>query len=180
MKKLILFLVFIMSANLIIGQNTQDDTSLSKREKRKAKQEKEYQHTKDMLQNKNFVLEANALQDKYGRRVQVNSGINFVSVDSTEAIIQIGSNTRIGSNGVGGVTARGQITNWEIKENKRNKHFDIHMNVMTPIGIYDVYFSVASSGQATAQLTGLSAGRLTFDGYVVPWEQSSVYVGRSI
>lgn len=180
MKKLVVFLIFLISANLNIAQTKEDGSSLNKREKRKAKIEKEYQSTKDMLEDKSFVLEANILQDRYGNRAIVNSGINFVSVDSTEAIIQIGSNYRLGPNGVGGVTARGKISNWQIKENKKNKTFYVRMNVMSPIGIYDVAFSVSSSGKATAQLTGLSAGQLTFDGDIVSWDQSTVYVGNSL
>lgn len=180
MKKLVIFLIFILSANFIIGQTKEEGSSLSKREKRKAKIEKQYQSTKEMLENKSFVLEANTLQDRYGNRVIVSSGINFVSVDSTEAIIQVGSNYRMGANGVGGVTAKGQISNWKIKENKKNKTFYVRMNVMSPIGIYDVNFSISASGKATAQLTGLSAGQLTFDGDIVPWDQSTVYVGNSL
>lgn len=179
MKKLLMFLIFILSANLMIGQ-TKDDSSLSKREKRKAREEQKYQQIKEMLQNKSFVLEANTLMDRYGNRAIVSSGINFVSVDSTEAIIQIGSINGLGPNGVGGVTAKGRISDWKIDENKKNNSFYIHMNVMSAIGIYDVSFAISSSGKAAAQLTGLSAGQLTFDGDIVPWEQSIVYVGNHL
>ena len=54
------------------------------------------------------------------------------------------------------------------------------MNVMTPIGIYDVNFSIRPGGQATALLTGMSGGRLTFDGDLVPTDNSSVFQGLSI
>jgi hypothetical protein len=180
MKKVIVFLICIVISNLIIAQTPDEDASLSKRERRKARTEKQYQIVKDLLQNKSFVLEANALQDKYGNRAIVSSGLNFVSVDSAQAIIQIGSNNHIGPNGVGGVTARGQISNWKIKENKKNKTFYVRMNVMSPIGIYDVNFSISPNGKATAQLTGLSAGQLTFDGNIVPWDQSTIYVGNAL
>ena len=180
MKRVVLFLAFVISVNLVFAQMNDENTSLTRKEKRKAKSEKEYQLVKDMLENKYFVLEANFLQDKYGRRVPVNNGLNFVSVDSTEAIIQIGSNNRLGANGVGGVTARGKITSWNLTENSKKNHFGLRLNVMTTIGIYDLYLSISPSGQATAQLTGLSRGQLTFDGNLVPWEKSSVYVGQSL
>jgi len=180
MKKLIIFLAFVISANILWAQVNDENSSLSKKEKRKAKSEKEYQVIKEMLQNKSFVLEANFLQDKYGRRVIVNKGLNFVSVDSAEAVIQIGSNYRVGPNGVGGVTAKGRITSWELKENTKNKRFDVRMNVMSQIGIYDIYFSVTSSGKAMAYLTGLTSGHLTFDGDIVPWSETTVYEGSSL
>jgi len=180
MKKLVLFLSFVISANIAFAQINDENTSLSRKEKRKAKQEKEYQLIKDMLENRYFVLEANFLQDKHGSRFPVNNGLNFVSVDSTEAIIQIGSNYRLGANGVGGVTAKGKITRWEMTENLKKNFFSLRLNVITTIGIYDLYFSISPSGQATAQLTGLSSGSLTFDGNIVPWENTSIYEGQSL
>ncbi len=172
---MILFVLAVF-ANMAFagGQN-----EMSNKAKKEAKAEKDYQLTKQMLENKNFVLESDFLQDRYGNRVFVNSTINFVAVDSAEAVIQIGSNYRMGYNGVGGITAKGRITNWELKEDKRH-NFTLSMNVMTSIGMYDLHFSISSSGRATARLTGLRPGQLTFDGDLVPIEESRVYEGRSI
>jgi hypothetical protein len=177
MKKLLIcwFLAVFANVTFAGGQNDK----MTKEEKKKAEAEKEYQLTRQMLENKNFVLESDFLQDRYGNRVFVNSTINFVAVDSATAVIQIGSNYRMGPNGVGGVTAKGRISKWELREDKK-RNFTLSMNVMTTIGIYDLHFSIGPSGRATARLTGLRAGNLTFDGYLVPVEESSVYEGRSI
>lgn len=180
MKKVLILLAFVISTNIIFAQGKDENISLTKKERRKIEDEKKYELTKSMLENRNFVLQANYLQDRWGNRYFVDQGLNFVSVDSTEAIIQIGSNYRIGANGVGGVTARGTITNWELTENQKSKSFDVRMTVMTPIGIYDLYFSVGSLGAATAQLTGLRPGQLIFDGNLVPWQDSWVYIGWSL
>ena len=180
MKRLVIFLAFVISANIAFAQSKDENTSFSRKEKRKAKNEQEYQSVKNMIENRDFVLEANFLQDRYGRRIPVSNGINFVSVDSTEAIIQVGSNYRLGANGVGGVTAKGKITSWKLTENKRKNTFGLRINVMTTIGFYDLYFSISPSGQATAQLTGLRSGSLTFDGNIVTWENSTVYEGQSL
>ncbi len=180
MKRLVILFTFIISASFLYAQENAENSGLTKREKRKAELEKNYELTRQMLENKNFVLETNWLQDRYGFRVPVVSMINFVSVDSTKAIIQIGSNSRIGPNGVGGVTARGDITKWELTENEKNKTFTLRINVLTPIGIYDLFFDIGASGQGTALLTGLSSGRLTFDGNLVPHSKTVVYVGRSL
>lgn len=180
MKKTILLLTFAIAFTAMFAQETGIGSKMTKKEKRKAEFEEQYQLTKYMLENKSFVLEADFLQDKYGNRAFVSSNINFVSVDSTEAVIQIGSNYRIGPNGVGGVTAKGRITKWELKENEKKKTFNLKMNVMTSIGIYDLRFSISPSGRATALLTGLRPGQLTFDGDLVPLEESGVYEGQSI
>lgn len=180
MQRIVLLLALIISTIIGMAQVKDEKSSSTKKEKRKARLEKEYQLTRDMLLNRDFVLEANFLQDRYGHRVPVSAGLNFVAVDSTEAIIQIGSNYSLGANGVGGVTAKGNITQWELKENKKKNTFNLRISVMTAIGIYDVALSISPYGKATANLTGLSAGMLTFDGDMVPWEESIVYVGRSL
>jgi hypothetical protein len=180
MKRLVVFFALIISASIIFAQGNDENAVLTKKEKRNAELEKEYQLTKTMLENKDFVLEADYLQDRYGNRILVNSTINFVSVDSTEAFIQIGSNFRIGPNGVGGVTAKGLVNKWELTEDQKHKAFTLRMNVMTTIGIYDLFINIAASGRGTATLTGMTAGRLTFDGNLVPWEKSSVYIGQHL
>ena len=180
MKRLVVFLGLIISASILFAQGNDENPVLTRKEKRNAEIEKNFQLIKSMLDNKDFVLESDFLQDRYGNRILVNSTINFVAVDSTDAIIQIGSNFRLGANGVGGVTAKGKITKWDLTENKKSKSFCLSMNVMTTIGIYDLFFNIGCSGKSTATLTGLSAGRLTFDGNLVPWEKSSVFVGQHL
>ena len=180
MKKIFFILLLAMSSSVLFAQKADDHSSMTRKEKREAELEKQYQLNKQMLENKDFVLQANYLQNKYGRRFFVNSTINFVAVDSTTAVIQVGSDFRLGPNGVGGVTAKGKITHWKLTENEKQKSFNLTINVMTSIGIYDLQFSIGSSGYATASLTGLTAGHLTFEGELVPYSQSSVYEGQSL
>lgn len=180
MKRLVVFLSLIISASILFAQGNDENAVLTKKEKRNVELEKEFQFTKSMLENKDFVLETDYLQDRYGNRILVNSTINFVSVDSTEAIIQIGSNFRLGPNGVGGVTAKGRINKWELTEDQKHKAFTLSLNVMTTIGIYDLFINISASGRGSATLTGMTSGRLTFDGDLVPWEKSSVFVGQHL
>jgi len=181
MKKVVLILAFAFSTSLIFAQGSRQDSAMIRKEKRKAEIEKQYQLTKEMVESKNFVLESDFLQNRYGYRFWVSPVINFVKVEpNNEAVIQIGSDYRIGANGVGGVTAKGRITQWKVTQNKKNKTFDVTMFVSTPIGHYDVYFSILPSGQAIARLSGIYGGRLTFDGDLVSADESSVYEGWSL
>jgi len=180
MKKLILLLMVVISATISFAGGQHDQSPMTKKEQRKAEAEKAYQLTKQMLENKDFVLESDFLQDKYGNRNVVSPMINFVAVDSSVAVIQIGSNRGLGYNGVGGITAKGTITDWKLKEDEKRNSFTLSMNVMTNLGMYDLHFNIGSSGNATARLTGLRPGQLTFDGDLVPIEESSVYEGRSL
>ena len=180
MKKLVIIMaaLFFVSVSYAQGQSSENKTA--RKEQRKAVAEEQYKLTKAMLENKDFVLEANYLQGHYGTRVPVNSNINFIKVDSSTAVIQVGSDYGIGYNGVGGVTAKGQVTNWELKKNAKNDSYNLSMSVFTPIGIYDLHFQISSSGQTTARLTGMRRGSLTFDGELLPIEASGVYEGTSI
>lgn len=180
MKKLVVLLIFAMASTMLFAQKTDDRSPVTRKEKRKAEVEKQYQLNKSMLENKDFVLEADYLHDRYGHRVFVTSTINFVAIDSTEAVIQIGSNSRIGPNGVGGITAKGKISGWTFKENKKQKSFTASATVMTGIGIYELQFQIGPGNYATADLTGLSAGKLTFEGKLVPTSESSVFEGQSL
>lgn len=181
MKKLVLLFVLAISTSLVFAQGSEQESALFRKEKRQAEMQKQFQLTKNMIESKNFVLESNFLQNRYGYMYPVSPVTNFVKVEpNNEAVIQIGSNYRIGPNGVGGVTAKGKITQWKVMQNKKNKTFDVRMFVSTPIGMYDLDFSVMPDGRATALLTGIRSGRLTFDGDLVPTSQSSVYEGWSI
>ena len=180
MKKLVVILLILMVSPGVWAQQETESSTLSKKEKRQLEQEKQFQQTQALLESRNFVLEADFLQDRYGNRVFVSSIINFIAIDSTEAVIQIGSNHSFGPNGLGGVTAKGRITNWELKSNDKKKTFRLTVNVMTSIGIYDVNFSIGSSGRTTALLTGLRRGNLSFEGNLIPLQESAVFEGNSI
>lgn len=176
------FLIFILVGGSIgvFAQDKETDASLSSKTQKCTEVTAQSKLNKYMLTNRDFVLEANYLQNKFGDRFNVNSNINFVAVDSTTAVIQIGSDWRIGANGVGGVTAKGNISNWKLTENKKDKSYVLYFNVMTTIGIYDLTFNIDASGHATALLTGMTPGQLTFDGNLVPYSESSVYEGMSL
>lgn len=172
-------MVFAISVTAIFAQHQNDDSKMTRKEKRKAELEKQYKLTKELLEDRNFVLESDFVQNRYGHRTLVSSSINFVKVDSTEAVIQVGSNHRVGPNGVGGITAKGKITNWELEPNDKKKSFRLTMTVLTNIGTYDLHFFISPNRQATARLSGMTSGKLTFDGDIVALNESAVYEGRS-
>ncbi len=61
MKKVVLILAFAISTSVIFAQGSKQDSAMIRKEKRKAEIEKQYQHTKSMIENKNFVLESDYL-----------------------------------------------------------------------------------------------------------------------
>ena len=180
MNKIIILIVLVISATGIWSQEAKKPTTMTRKEKKELELDKEFHMNKSMLDNRDFVLEANYIQDRFGNRRIVNSVINFVAVDSVTAIIQVGSDYRNGPNGVGGITAKGRITKWQLTEDKKSKSFNLTINVLTSVGIYDLHFSIGLWGNSTVMLSGLSAGQLTFEGNLVPYSESCVFEGRSL
>jgi hypothetical protein len=162
--------------------NMEDDTNRSvgqDKNSKKAKSEAAFKQMAQVLENREFVLEADYLSNQYGDRITVTSTLNFIKVDSTSGVIQVGSNSGVGYNGVGGVTAEGNITKYELDKNEKKNTFFIQMTVMTSIGTYDVNLSVGANGYATATVSGLRRGRLNYSGSLVPLQATRTYEGTT-
>jgi hypothetical protein len=173
----------IMIAFLLIvgGLSAQErNKTRETKEEKNARIESEYQAMAQIINDKHFVLEADYRSNQYGYRVSVPSMLNFVKVDSAFAVIQTGSDYRLGVNGVGGITARGTISKWQVQRDEKRKSFIISMNVSTTIGFYDVFINVSASGNATATISGTTAGKLIYTGRVLSLPDSRSYQGSSI
>ena len=169
--------LFLISFNL-----HSQDTKLSKDEQKEARRNKRYynfQVLDTILQSKSFVLEADFLENQFGNRRPVLSNLNFIMLDSTNAVLQTGSNSFSGNNGVGGVTAQGNVGGLKIMKNIKNLSFFLRFTVVSNIGIYDVAMTINSDRVARATISGLSRGKLIYDGRILPKYDSSVFKGRN-
>ena len=168
---------FVFSGS-IYSQDIIQDKATRKQEKKEEIQ-RNFAHMRTLLESKRFVLEADWLGNQYGDRIPVTSTINFIMVDSSDAVVQVGSNYGLGYNGVGGITADGPMTTWELDTNAKKNSFYLRMNIMSKIGAYDISMNVTADGYATATLTGLRRGKLIYTGSIVPIQKSYVYQGSS-
>ena len=182
MKTFSIIILCLFLANGSFAQNSTKDKQVTK-EAKKALQDTidniEYQLTKNMIDSMGFVLEANYMANRTGVRVPVASNLNFIKIDSSYVAIQTGNNTSMGSNGVGGVTAEGSVSQWKVSKDDKHRTFYITMEVRTNIGMYTVFMNVTSSGRATARLSGLWPGQLVWDGQLVSIGRSRTFKGRS-
>jgi len=189
MRKIVFIIILAMLGSFA---NAQDTGKLSKREQRKLLKEErkkeeanaaaEYAKLVDyMVKNSEFVLEADMLFDKYGNSQPVSSTVNFISVDSTEGVLQVGSPMYLGRNGVGGVTIDGNISDYEFTKNEKRGSYTINYNLISPVGSYDVNISVSESGRADARVSGnFSSGSLRYSGKLVHPKRSRVYKGMAL
>jgi hypothetical protein len=185
--KIVIIIVF--AALLSLPAFTQE---LSKKEQKKLDKElKKEQKAEEAAQKAEivglmvhyhmFVLEANTLRDKRGSSINVSSNINFIASDSITGVIQVGSNTFIGRNGVGGVTVEGSITEYKYTRNEKNGTYNISYFLRTPVGSYDVRITAYTDGRADADVSSTTWGdKLRYSGYLVPQSMSKVYKGNSL
>lgn len=151
-----------------------------KNEERELERQQNIQITSNMIRLQRFVLEADYLSNKYGNKVPVSPTINFIMVDSLNATMQIGSAYSFGYNGVGGETVDGRITKYEYDfVGKKKDSYNISMNFMSSMGMYDIHLMVNSDGHADATIRGNWSGQLNYYGRLVPLGVSKVYKGMS-
>jgi hypothetical protein len=172
---------------LMPGIYSQDEGRLSKseirrmqREQRKADEAVTREGVSDMtdfmIRNQQFVLEADFLSGRTGSRIPVIPTINFIMIDTTAGVVQFGSATSAGYNGVGGTTAEGRINHYKYTMIGKNKDsYSVSMNFMSTLGIYDISIMVNSRGYANATIRGNWSGVLNYHGKLVTLEASRVY-----
>lgn len=189
MRTLFIVILSVIYTALIVGQEeAYNEDNLwnegNRKEKRELKKQKRLeeleakrQSVELLLDNKRFVLEASYLNGKTGQRIMVNSTLNFILIDSSNIVIQVGNNYGIGYNGLGGITLKGKINRYEITEKK--KSYYLRLSTSTSLGFYDIFMSVGFSGNASATLYGIGSGNLTYTGEIKPIELSRNYVGSS-
>jgi hypothetical protein len=175
--------LFILTGflGISLNSNSQDITpdKQDRKEARKAQMNYNFIVLDSLLESRRFVLEADFLQSKYGYMVSVTSTLNFVKVDDTEGVLQTGSESRQGYNGVGGVTAEGSIGDFKISKDFKHLSYVVTFNLLTNLGIFDITLNVSSDNNATATITGSTSGRLTWNGHLVKLNNSSVFKGQN-
>jgi hypothetical protein len=154
-------------------------TKLEKKAARNAIMTANFYILDSLIQAKSFVLKADFLIDKYGQRISVLSTVNFIKVNESRGVLQTGSNSMFGSNGVGGVTAEGSIGSWEKDKNIKKLTHRVRFNLMTNLGIYDVTMNVSSDNYATATIRGLGPGNLTWQGHIATVGNARIFKGQN-
>jgi hypothetical protein len=191
MRTIILVIAIFLNIQQVSAQEPNQFTD-PKTEKQQAKdQKKEEQRkkaewmkevTRTMIENQRFVLEADFLSGKDGMRVPVNPTINFIIIDSLKSVMQLGSSTGIGWNGLGGVTVEGKVSRYEVTrtEKKRYVAYNLIIIVFTNIGTYDIHMTVTDDGKADATIRGTTSGQVSYSGTLYPPEISQVFKGMRL
>lgn len=175
-------LFLVMGLFGLIANSNAQNTKLTRQELKEARKTELTQNfyiLDSLLNAKSFVLEADYLQGTYGDRIPVLSNLNFIKVNESTGILQTGTSFGQGYNGVGGVTAEGNIDSWKVYKDAKRLSYTVHFSLITNIGHYDVLLNVSANTRATATITGLWPGKLTWDGHFVTIDNSRVFKGQT-
>lgn len=140
-----------------------------------------YQTAVTALKDGSWVLEADNLNFANGIMRFVSSSTNYIGCKNGEGTIQTAyTNFTYSPNGLGGVTVQGNVSGMQMSMDKDG-------NVYCNFSIQGIAVSAtvsltltANTNQASATVTPSFSGQLlTFDGYLVPYAQSTVFQGMS-
>ena len=192
MKKV---LILASAAWLLLSAATYAQTSRSEREQRwRAGREQRRAQAKALelqqdstafvqalkaLKTDSWVLEANNVNFSNGITRFVSPSTNYISYDDDEGTIQTAfSNFTYSPNGLGGVTVQGTISGQRMSTDRDgNVYYSFNIQGSTISAIVSLTLT-AGTNQASATITPNFAGNtMTFDGYLVPYDQSSIFQG---
>lgn len=140
-----------------------------------------YRAAVEALKGGRWVLEANNVNFANGITRFVSSSTNYISNDAGEGTIQTAyANFTYSPNGLGGVTLQGDINDVHMtidKEGNVNYSFSIQGSALSAT-VNLMLTSGTNQGSATV-IPNFSGQSITFDGYLVPYDQSVVMQGMS-
>ncbi|MBE0652122.1 MAG: DUF4251 domain-containing protein [Bacteroidales bacterium] len=185
---LVLTVVFL-STGVLYSQNTM----ISRKEKRNLEHLRKKKNNKldrslsreyytQLLQKKYFVFTADFAMNDEGYTFVTDPEINFLSVIGKKLTFQFGRNGRIGLNGVGGVTLRGQVVDYKFSPGTKKRGMIVTSDAQLNGPIMPPRFVLYVSDDGTAQLN-LTLGNgetISYSGRVYSPQNSGIYQGTSL
>jgi len=168
--------ILLVVPSLLLAQ----DKGSSKKQQEEMEMRKNKDAILKLVDARSFVIKADMIQDRYLNNYQVNSTINFVKIDSNEAVIQFGFDQVAGWNGVGGLTVDGRIQNYKVKGRSGMDPVSITADISSPgEGFLTLFLTIFNDGMAHATVTGSFGSRITFFGECQSLNGARIYQGTT-
>jgi hypothetical protein len=164
---------------ILTSVNSQDykPTKKEKKEAKNAMMTANFYELDSLLVSRQFVLEADYLQNKIGDLAPVSSTLNFVKVDGEKGTLQTGSDLIAGHNGVGGVTTEGNISSYKINRTMKSLNHRVTFNLVSNLGIFNIDMNVRADNSASATITSTTSGLLTWRGHLASLSNTRIFKG---
>ena len=131
------------------------------------------------LKEGNWVLEANNVNFFNGITRFVSSNTNYISIQNGQGTVQTAfNNFTYSPNGLGGVTLTGDISGERLATDKDGNAY-YSFTIQGAAISATVYLTLTGgTNQASATVNPNFSGRsMTFDGYLLPYDQASIFEG---
>lgn len=188
MKKLIIrtlisigLLAFQQEEVLAQEKSTSNKQERLDRKKAKALEfEREKEEVAQLAKDRNLVLEANTLSEKFGYNVTPVGANNYLLIDSADFILQTSSPAYVGQNGIGGVTIRGTIESYEVTGVGKNSIMVIAQVNTFGLGPATITLNLMGKENGRATFTTASGLVLNMTGLVSGISESKVFQGNRL
>lgn len=169
------------------AQSRKERRMLRKQERIERKMQKEARLAEqkdailDLAKDRNLVLEADALFDRYMNQYNMVNN-SFIMFKGNEMVLQTANPWgHPGFNGMGGITLSGQLTDYQISEGKDLKPVTITAQVNTSgLGPGTVLMTISSNGNARGTFRDNWGNRITFSGQITDLENSRMFEGMDL
>ncbi len=197
MKRVYYLLVTLLVISLATGntmaQSTNEGTTLTKKEAKKAKREaeKKFEEAKDMykfqqavqaLNSKSFVVQVNQLIYPKGRTQFVTSQTNFIYMNDDEAVVQIATTSFApGPNGVGGITVEGRPSDIKMQTDKKgNVYYEFSVQGIAISATVTIHMTQGTNNVNVTVYPNFNSNKLTMSGTLVPYDSALIFQGQTI
>ncbi|GAB5524853.1 MAG: DUF4251 domain-containing protein [Roseivirga sp.] len=188
MRKYMLMMMAVMLVMTIaIAQEEKTVEKLEGKELRKQRKkdrlalfELQKQEGSSLMEDRDFVLQAERIGGKNSIPINVASQINFIRIDGDDLIVQYGLNTGTGRNGLGGVTYEGKIRRFDTKDLGEGKTYNTRIQFFTPYlnGVATINIRIRGN---QAQASVWSNGQvLNFEGFYASNENSTIAQSQTL
>lgn len=137
----------------------------------------------EALKTGSFVVEADFVSFPSGITRYVSSTTNYIQADNGEGIVQTAFNNFAytpGPNGIGGITVEGNISGFELKEDKDGNYSCNYMIQGVAISASIFITLTGGTNQASVQISpNFNSNNMTMTGKLLPLDESDVFQGTT-
>lgn len=163
---LCIFLLLFVTVAAVFGQDKS-----SKREAKRASEEKHYQSTKQIVETGEFVFVADWATTQKGRRINLISNPNQFEISDQKAQASMpyfGAVQMYDMSGQGGINIEGPVENYEVKYNERKKRITVTFKARSSTGneTYVCTFNIGATGGTSLSITSGARNRISYSGQI--------------
>ncbi|MCF6241098.1 MAG: DUF4251 domain-containing protein [Bacteroidales bacterium] len=161
-----ILMMFVLANGVQTLAQERKQTKKERKEAKKAKKEQQkkeqaalFELSKQQIKDSTFIVAADRITFKSGMNFSVTQTLNFFKVYKGEGVLQIApiNSPNLGSNGLGGITLKGQLTQYQITD-KGDKIY-VKITLKGTLGTAMINLSVYGGNNAVVDVSGLFSGR---------------------